>query len=267
MQTARGIAAFVIAMLCAASCIAQRAPATARNDVPAPVSVYDLELQATKAYDDKHYAESVKLFEEAFSNGLNRSDDAYSGACSAALSGDRAKAIKYLQTAVRLGFHDPDHIKADADLESVRGDPGFAAVIETAKANDRRYNQEHADPDRAGIITSDIDLFWAAYDHLKAAPDRAAVFDREYFARGSPGLQDFIFARIHSASSLLKTIDKAPKYYEALRPTSHRIRDMVPGMRASFHKLKDLYAPAIFPDVYFLPGVRFTAVRSSFVLP
>ncbi len=254
MHTARRVAAFVIATLCAATGRAQSAPAIPRSDVPAPVSIYDLEWQATKAYDDKHYAESVKLFDEAVSRGLNRSDDAYSAACSAALLGDRAKAIKYLQTAVRLGFHDPDHIKADTDLESVRNDPSLPEVVQTAEANDRKYNREHADPDRAGIITSDIDLFWATYDHLKSAPDEAAVFEREYFALGSPGLQDFIFARIHSASNLVKTIDKAPKYYEALRPASMLIKEMVPRIRSSFQKLKALYDPAIFPDVYFLIG-------------
>ncbi len=254
MRTPRIIAVFVIATLGAAMGRAQSAPAIPRSDVPAPVSVYDLERKATKAYDDKHYGESVKLFDEAFSRGLNRNDDAYNAACSAALSGDRVKAIKYLQTAVRLGFHDPGHINADTDLESVRDDPSLPDVIRTAAINDDKYRQEHGDPDRARIVTSDIDLFWTAYDHSKAASDRTAVFEREYFAPGSPGLQDFIFARIHSASDLARTIDKAPKYYEALRPASMRIKEMVPRIRASFQQLKALYEPATFPDVYFLIG-------------
>ena len=246
----------VFALLTRAACTSgpQSPSTTPHGGAPRANSIYDLEVKASKAYDDKHYADSVKLFDEAFSRGLNRSDDAYSAACSAALAGDRVKAINYLQTAVRLGFHDPEHIKADTDLGSVRNDPGLPGIVETAAANARKYDEEHADPDRAAISTGDIDLFWAAYDHLKAAPDPAAVLEREYFAHGSPGLQDFIFARIHSASGLVKTIDAAPKYYAALRPASLRIHEMVPRIRASFHKLKDIYPPATFPNVYFLIG-------------
>jgi len=254
MRIPLSVYAVTIAALAACSCRAQSAPATGQGAATPKSSVYDLEFQANKAYDDKHYADSIRLFDDAFSRGLNRNDDAYSAACSAALAGDRAKAIRYLQIAVKLGFHDPGHIKADTDLESIRNDPAFSSIIETAAANDRTYNQQHADPDHAAIITTDIALFWTAYDHLKGAPDRPAIIEREYFARRSPGLQDFIFARIHSASGLVQTIDKAPKYYENLRPASMRIQDMVPAIHASFRKLKDLYTPAIFPDVYFLIG-------------
>ncbi len=220
---------------------------------PTP-EVYALEDKAQKAYNDKHYEEAVRAFEEAFGAGLVRSDDAYTAACSAALSHAPEKAIAYLQTAVQGGFLDPEQIKTDPDLESIRADPRFSAAVAKAADNQQAYNGRHRDPDRAAIVTSDIDLFWSVYDRRSSAPKAESLFEQDYFGRGSAGLEDFIFARIHSASKLLETIDKAPRYYAALRPSSMRIKEFTPGIRASFRKMKDLYADSIFPDVYFLIG-------------
>ena len=224
------------------------------GQVASKPSLYELEENAFKAYNDKKYGESIKLYEQAFSLGLNRMDDAYNAACSAALSGDHPRAVQYLQRAVRLGFRDPEHLKLDSDLESLRSDATFRTMIAKAEDNERRYERRHSDPEHAAIVVSDIDRFWIAYDHLKRARDREAVLEREYLERGSPGLQDFVFERISSAAQLLKTMDQAPEYYAALRPASMRIKEMIPGMRASFRKLKQLYPSANFPDVYFLIG-------------
>src|ERR1700747_3708958 len=88
-------------------------------------SLYALESKAQKAYDAKQYATAVSLFEKAFSRGLRRSDDFYNAACSSALAGDSKKAIDYLQRADDLGFRDPEGMKADTDLETVRSNPRF----------------------------------------------------------------------------------------------------------------------------------------------
>ena len=72
--------------------------------------------------------------------------------------------------------------------------------------------------------------------------------------QGTPGLQDFIFARIHSGADLWRVMNGAPKSYAALRPATLRIKDFTPRIRASFRKLKELYPASTFPDVYFLIG-------------
>ena len=51
---------------------------------PSNGSVYALEEQAMRAYEDKDYSKSAQLFDAAFSAGLNRSEDAYNAACSPA---------------------------------------------------------------------------------------------------------------------------------------------------------------------------------------
>ena len=217
-------------------------------------SLYGLRAQAMKAYTDKHYGEAVRLFDAAFSAGLNRDEDAYNAACSAALAGDRVKALEYLNQAARLGYRDADHMQSDADLQSVRSNSEFQRIVERVRQNEVAYRRKHGDPEGAAIVTTDMDLFWSLYDKLLSSSNPAGVLENEYFRKGSPGLQDFIFARITSGTDLWKTMQAAPKYYAALRPATLRIHDFVPQIRTSFHKMKELYADSTFPDVYFLIG-------------
>ena len=47
---------------------------------------------------------------------------------------DRDQAIQYLKRAVELGYADPASMIQDPDLESLRGDPVFEAIIEDLRA-------------------------------------------------------------------------------------------------------------------------------------
>jgi hypothetical protein len=109
------------------------------------------------------------------------------------------------------------------------------------------------DPDAAELVFSDLDLFWKAYDAAKPG-NRAQVLRAEYLEKGSVGLKEFLRVRIRSAENLAATIDKHPKYYAALRDPSRKPAAHKDAIRASFHKLKELYEPAVFPNVYFVIG-------------
>jgi hypothetical protein len=109
------------------------------------------------------------------------------------------------------------------------------------------------DPDAAELVFSDIDLFWKAYDNAKPA-NRAPVLRAEYLEKGSLGLKEFTRVRIGSAENLAQTIEKHPKYYASLREPSSRASSSQKAIRESFHKLKELYEPAVFPHVYFVIG-------------
>ena len=52
----------------------------------------------------------------------------YNLACSLALVGEKTKAITALRRAVRLGYHDFEHLKRDKDLEIVRDHPWVKAL-------------------------------------------------------------------------------------------------------------------------------------------
>jgi hypothetical protein len=227
----------------------------AKPTTPSTVdSLYEAEDRAMLAYEKKDYTESVKLFDAAFAAGLNRPDDAYSAACASSLSGATDKALAYLQRAARLGFRAPDQMQADPDLSSIRSDLRFRLILKQVRQSERTYLSAHRDPDLVTIDTDDIDLFWRVYDKLQSSSNPEMLIESEYFHKGSSGLQDFIFARIHSASALWKTMNQRPKYYAAIRPETLRIKDLTPRIRSSFRKMKGLYADSTFPDVYFLIG-------------
>lgn len=114
------------------------------------------------------------------------------------------------------------------------------------------------DPNRAKLITVDIDNFWRAYALASAAStpqEKEQIYQREYLDKGSPGLKNFIESRIRSAKNLTDAIEKHPQYYASLKTVAPQVAQMEPAIRASLRKLKDLYPDAVFPDVYFLIGV------------
>lgn len=112
---------------------------------------------------------------------------------------------------------------------------------------------QNRDPEAARIVTEDIGRFWEAFD--RAAPEfPEEPFESLYLSRGTPGLEDFVKARIGSAAKLAETVRKRPKYYASIRESTLRIKDMEPSIRASLRALKDLYPEAVFPDVYFVIG-------------
>ncbi len=127
----------------------------------------------------------------------------------------------------------------------------LAAVILSAAAV--AAQEMNADPAKAQIVTSDIELFWKAYDKATPAND-LIVYRDEYLKKGSPGLQAFTALRIGSVCRLVDTISARPKYYAALRASSLKVAGYEPRMRESFRKLKEIYPDAEFPNVYFVVG-------------
>jgi hypothetical protein len=111
----------------------------------------------------------------------------------------------------------------------------------------------NTNPDSAKFVTSDINLFWAAYDKAKPEND-LIVYRDEYLKKGSIGLQEFTRLRISNSCGLVNSINASPKYYAALREPSLKLTSYEKQMRASLYKLKDLYPEAVFPDVYFVIG-------------
>jgi predicted Zn-dependent protease len=57
----------------------------------------------------------------------------YNLACSLALTGQTQKALRELEAAMRRGFNDFRLLKQDEDLASLRGEPGFRALLDIEK--------------------------------------------------------------------------------------------------------------------------------------
>jgi hypothetical protein len=129
----------------------------------------------------------------------------------------------------------------------------FLTVLVAAIGAAPARGAQNRDPDAAELVFSDVDLFWKAFDAAERG-DRAKVLRAEYLEKGSVGLKEFLRVRIISAENLAAAIDKHPKYYAALRDPSLKAAAHKDAIRASFHKLKKLYEPAVFPNVYFVIG-------------
>jgi len=56
-------------------------------------------------------------------------DDLYNAACIMALTGERGRALDYLEASVAAGFDDADQLSIDPALESLRDDPRFKKLI------------------------------------------------------------------------------------------------------------------------------------------
>jgi hypothetical protein len=130
---------------------------------------------------------------------------------------------------------------------------GLLLVIATHSAG----QTHNLNPDSARIVTSDIANFWLAYTNLGRSSthdDSVQTFTEKYFRPRSPGLAAFTRLRITNVDSLVAAVGRYSRYYAAVRANTLRLQQMAPAIRASFRRMKALYAGATFPDVYFLVG-------------
>jgi tetratricopeptide (TPR) repeat protein len=78
-----------------------------RNDLPSALAWYKKALGVDPDFGDAYY----------------------NIACVYALQGERALALRYLQIAAMNGYATAEGIDADPDLESLRGDPAYRALV------------------------------------------------------------------------------------------------------------------------------------------
>ena len=111
-----------------------------------------------------------------------------------------------------------------------------------------------SDPSKAQIITSDIELFWKAYD--KVMKDTLSdAFQKEYIEKGSQGVLDFIpNERIISADALKKLVLSEKEYYNNIRNSSLQSLNYEKQIRSTYYALKYLYPKTEFPPLYFIIG-------------
>lgn len=140
------------------------------------------------------------------------------------------------------------------------GTPRAGALAAELAASPKPKPAAH--PDSARIVTEDIPRFWAAFD-ASTPETRAEVLQREYLDRASPGLEDFVFRRIHTARELAETVDQFPRYYRSTRESMARVAELEPQIRAAFRRMEALHPDAVYPDVYFMVGRLTTGGTTS----
>jgi len=128
----------------------------------------------------------------------------------------------------------------------------LGTALSEANAQDQLVVSQ--DPDGARLFTEDIDRFWHAWDLRAESDSLETVLQRYYLDPASPGLEDFVEARIGSAADLAAVIERRPRYYESLRASTARVAEFDAAIRAAFYAMEYLYPDARFPDVYFVIG-------------
>ncbi len=139
---------------------------------------------------------------------------------------------------------------ASAMRDCIRRRRQGSSLAESQAATTQAFKVENHDPEKAKLITTDVGHFWRAYA-LARPNDKLDVFDREYFNVASAGLKDFMQARDLNPCTLWDAIQKRPKYYAQLRASTGKLEAQARAIRQVFARLKDIYPPAIFPDVTF----------------
>ena len=215
-------------------------------------SLFDRALTAARA---EQFGEAARLWSEAAAvPGYDRAALAHHAAgATYARAGQPDSAFHHLRQAVSADYIALDRLTADPNLKAVHSDPRWQEIIAGVTNNRDRLR----DPENARFGTDDIARFWRAYDlanQESTKEGKAAIFQREYLERGSPGLIDFYRARIGSAAQLVDAIEQYPGYYASLRESTAQIAGLEPQVREGMRRMKELYPEALFPDVYALIG-------------
>jgi tetratricopeptide (TPR) repeat protein len=90
----------------------------------------DLESRADAAYSSGDFEAAARLYMQAADCDRHNAGLLYNGACSASLAGRTDDAFALLERAIDAGFSNSNHLREDPDLESLRTDLRWAALIE-----------------------------------------------------------------------------------------------------------------------------------------
>lgn len=104
-------------------------------------------VEATTAYGEKDYTKAAELYLRAINAGYTVPSVPYNAACCFARLGQADDAFQYLDLAFRGGWSDVDHLKSDADLESLHSDKRWGETVDRCAANREKIRKSMANPD------------------------------------------------------------------------------------------------------------------------
>jgi hypothetical protein len=111
-----------------------------------------LATEAAAFAQTKDHEKSVAANERAFKSDDGKNGaDFYQGACEAALAGKPDLALDWLQKAADLGWANPQHLQADADLISLHELPRWTAIVATIKSKRQALDANIDKPLRAEL--------------------------------------------------------------------------------------------------------------------
>ena len=82
----------------------------------------DWSQKAQELYSARNYEQSADAYDACIKAGAVSPNTYYQAACSSALAGRQDVAFRWLSESIARGWRDVDHLKADADFESLQSD-------------------------------------------------------------------------------------------------------------------------------------------------
>jgi hypothetical protein len=127
--------------------------------------------QATHAYNEKSYPQSVIAYQAAFKIQQKKSSDFYNAACSAALAGDKALAFNWLEAAIERGWKGIKHLKKDEDLVSLHDAEAWKKITTQLQQKVDAIEAQYDKPLQATLlqILEDDQKYRIAFDTAQGA--------------------------------------------------------------------------------------------------
>ena len=91
------------------------------------------QAQGVEAIKSKDYEKAAFVFDRACKIAPQDASAAYNAACAYSLLGKKPEALRLLKAAVTAGFNDADHIAKDTDLDNIRNEPEYQAIVKGIK--------------------------------------------------------------------------------------------------------------------------------------
>ncbi|MGB3607602.1 MAG: DUF2268 domain-containing putative Zn-dependent protease [Psychroserpens sp.] len=112
--------------------------------------------------------------------------------------------------------------------------------------------------DNFGIETSAMQEFWSYLDRAQSDTTHAKTILKEFIFDGPKELRDYYTIRYANLDNMkFQMIDKTPEYYAHLKTQfqADSIKAMKTQIKGWMKNFKTLYAEAVFPKVYVVPGL------------
>jgi hypothetical protein len=205
----------------------------------------------------KDYPRAIAAFEkvvrEPSAKAYYKAVSYYNIACYYGLLNNASQARANLGRAIAAGYTNADHIAVDTDLSLLHADKQWPKLLARARALDAQKVIRR--PQDVKLVTTDIDHFWAAYAAARRDTAHAeAIFRREYFDKGTPGLRDYAQQKMNSYADFTHRILARPQYYNSIKPTTLAIAQEKPRIVAAFRRFQELYPAVRFQNAYFVVG-------------
>ena len=111
------------------------------------------------------------------------------------------------------------------------------------------------------VITSDVDLFWKAYDQViqeKDSLQQVKLIQTEYIDKGSIGLEKIIQVRNYSSEQYVELINKYPRYWNSIRSNTLKADSLTEELNQGIAKFKNIYPKWKPAKIYFTIGAMRT---------